>query len=393
MYGVNPVFIGFTGCLTLAFILSEYFYRIRYPRVLGYILSGIIISSTPLKDVLITSEFMPVLESLSEIGVVFLLLLVGAEINIKNLQKVSHTAVLTAFFSFILPLILGYITLLIFDIDPLTAFITGLCLSLSAEGIAVELLMEYGLLNTSAGGIIVEAGMIDDFLGVFALTTVISLSQGGLTQTVVRLPFEYIAFFTVSYLIGFRIFPQIARIIWRGKSRTSMFTLSIIFGMIIVIFSEVFELSALIGAFIAGLIINLTIKIKAEEKEIVESLKTVTFGFIIPFFFIWVGLNFELQKTLSHMPMIIALTLAATIGKFGGAYITGKIKHIRKKTVNLIAAGINTRGGIELIIASVARNEGLLPNHLFSMIVSVALITTIISPILFKSQVKESISK
>jgi Kef-type K+ transport system membrane component KefB len=295
---------------------------------------------------------------------------------------------LIALFSFIIPLSLGFIFLIWLKFPPVVAFITGVCLSLSAESIVVDILIEYGLFDTDAGTILVEAGMIDDFLGLFALSSVIALSQNNFQDAIIRLPLEYTLFFLASYLIGFLVYPRIARFIWREKSQVGVFTLSVLFGMTIVLLSEVFELSSLIGAFIAGLIINITIKNRAEEEEIVESLNMVTFGLVIPFFFIWIGLNYQLSDILLNIPLLAALVLIASVGKLLGAYIGGKLTSLKEKTVKLVGWGMNSRGGLELVVAAVAKTQGLLPDSMFSIVVSVSLVTTLFFPILFKNELE-----
>jgi Kef-type K+ transport system membrane component KefB len=394
---LNPVLVGFTGCLMVSFLLAEFFNTLRYPRVLGYISTGIIFNIPVIKSFMLHPAFHPLIEFLSDVGIVFFLLLAGAEIDVTKLKRMSLPAAAVGLLSFTIPFILGLVFLSSIGFNATSSFILSMCLSVTAAAVAVEILMEYGLLKTNDGSIIVGASMIDDLLGVLALTVILVLikAEGAVASSILtvflRMFLEYMAFFLIAYVLGFRIYPFIARFIWREMSDSGILTLSIIFGLMITILSQVFGLSSLIGAFIAGLIINLTVKNKVEGREIVKGLNTLTFGLIIPFFFILIGLKFNLISVLTDFPLLIALVLIAGLGKYSGVFIAGKLTGLNQASINTVGLGMNDRGGIELIIALVAVSNGLISNSMFSIIVSVAFITTFISLFYFKKQIHENL--
>jgi len=398
MNELNPFLVGFTACLMVSFLLAELFNAIRYPRVLGYISAGILFGLGPIRGLFITEEFQVLLEFLAEIGVVFFLLLAGLELDLGRLKKMSLSALAVGVLSFAVPFMMGVAALGALGFGMIETFVISLCLSVTAAAIAVEILMEYDLLKTDDGAIVVGASMIDDLLGVFALTVLLALVEvgdGPLTTSALiifsRLYLEYLAFFILAYLIGFEIFPRIAQFVWKDKSKTGMFTLSLVFGLVITILSQVFQLSSLIGAFIAGLIINLTIGKKPVGKEIVDDLTSVTFGMVIPFFFISIGLRFDISSIVGDLPMLLLLLFIGAVGKYLGVLVAGKITGLSNSSIHTIGLGMNDRGGIELIIAMVAFSQGLIGPEIFSIIVAIAFITTFISLYFFKIQIRKNL--
>jgi len=378
------VLVTFTLCLASSLLLAELFFRMGYPRVLGQILAGIILGLPLFRPYLFPAQSMEAINFLAEIGLVFFILLTGMSVRLHGMKRVRRQAALVSIISFFTPFTLGFIFATMMGYPKATSLILGMCLSITAEAVGADILMEFDMLRSKIGDIIVEAGMIDDVLGLISLTAVISYVNTGNLNDLLRLPLEFMIFISIIYFIGFKIYPSLARYIWREKSEIGVFTLSIIFAMIVVILSQFMKLSAIIGAFLAGIVIQLSIKNRREEKEIVEGLRIVTFGLVIPFFFINIGLNFELSYFIHNLPFILMLTVIASIGKFAGPIITSLDPKLTLKEALLVGWGMNSHGAVELVIADIALTTGLIGKDIFSAIVSMALLTTILSPIMFK---------
>jgi Kef-type K+ transport system membrane component KefB len=125
------------------------------------------------------------------------------------------------------------------------------------------------------------------------------------------------------------------------------------------------------------------------EKRLISDLKTVTFGLIVPFFFVFVGLNFDF-KAITAFPFLFVLILAVAItGKLVGALLSAFSAKLTFQQSMLIGWGMNSRGAVELVIAEVARQAGLIPIEIYSSIVAMAIITTIIFPIVLKFYMKK----
>jgi Kef-type K+ transport system membrane component KefB len=385
---MEPVLTVFTICLASAFLMAELFYRLGYPRVVGQILAGVILGVPFIKGFFGVGG-LSLISSLGDIGVVFLMLLVGSEVKVHELLRVSKRAFFIAVVGYVTPLVLGFLFMKALGFDTLTAVIVGICIAISAEAVTLDILVEYDLLTTTLGTTIMEAGMIDDLLGVLSLSAVIGVVQGGGLRGVASLPGEFMTFILVSYIIGFTVLPRAAKAVWKEKSEAAVFSLAVIFGLIVVLLSTSFGLSSVIGAFVAGIIIQLSIKNRVEEKEIVESLTIVTFGLIIPFFFINVGLNLDMAKVMTNIPLILFITFFALAGKMLGSYLVGLAYHMRRIDRTLLGWGMNPRGAVELVIANIARSNGLISEAVFSAVVTMTIIAAVVSPMMFRRALRK----
>lgn len=420
--------IIFTVCLVVSFLMSELFYRLRYPRVIGLIFAGIILGffadfifpGGNFLDALEMKDPMAlIIKGFGELGIVFLLLLVGLEINLKKLRKVSRDVGAIGFFAAFTPFILGFLSMkLFFASTDTVAFIVGACLSITAEGTKSMVLMEEGKLNSKVGEIMLGAGAIDDVLGVIFLSVVLILAPGveqshlaallvenvslfqGLNQStgglfqLVLLPIEFIIFAILSYLL-FKIIPGVVEYIQREKSEVAEFMTVIIMGLSIAIMSEFLGLGTILGALIAGVILQLAIKDRKEEHKMIKDLKIVSLGLILPFFFISIGLHFDINSLFKTPLLLASILIIAVVGKLAGSLIAKPFTDLNLRQLYLIGWGMNSRGAVELVIASLA--FPLLINEcgihqatdLFSVIIAVAILTTITFPLFLRYEIRK----
>jgi len=373
---------GFTVCLALAFLLSELFYRLKYPKVIGQIVAGLILGMSYFKTNFFGGN-LTFISYLADIGVVFLMLLVGTEIKIHDLKKASKKAFTLAALGYFIPLTVGFLAMKALGFDSLTAVIIGICLAISAEAVTVDILVEYNMLNTSIGTTMMEAGMIDDLLGIFSLTAVIAVVQGGGLDNLRVMVGDFFIFIFLAYILGFLILSRAAKVVWKERSEAAVFSLAAIFGLVVVVLSTFFQQSSVVGAFVAGIIIQLQVKNRQEEKEIVESLNLVTFGLVIPFFFIYTGMNMSLDVWNGGV-LILIMTFIALAGKMVAAHLMGAMYHIKTADRTLLGWGMNPRGAVELIIANIALSTALITPAIYSAIVAMAVISAIVSPVMFR---------
>lgn len=392
--------------LVVSFIFSEIFFRLKYPRVIGYILAGIFLGYP-----FFSGLFFPegnfslalgrndpsamAIDLLSNLGIIFLLLLTGLEINIEKLRKCSREVILIAFFAALVPFLLGFFLMLFLGQSLLVAFIVGAALALTAEGTKDMVLMELRKVNSRVGEIMIGAGAVDDVFGTLFLAVILIIAKTqalGFSEVseLFLLLIDFLAFVVLSYLI-FKILPSLVRFIQKEKSEVSEFTIIIIIGLLIAIISEKLGLGTIIGALIAGIILQLAIKDIKEEKKMVKDLKIITLGLVIPFFFISVGLkfwSFEIQQfLLNDLLLFVLIILIATVGKIFGSLIVKPLTSLSLKQLYLIGWGMNSRGAIELVIAMVA--YPFIPGKIFSAIVVMAIFTTLIFPVFLRRYIKK----
>lgn len=398
-------------CLTASIFMSELFHRFRYPRVIGQILAGIILGIPFVKVFLFTETSLSYIHFLSEIGMIFLIMLVGLEVDIKQMRRSSRQAASVAFIAALFSFVLGFVLMMILGYQVVSAVIVGICLSISAEGVIIMILMEMEAIKTKTGNILIEAGIIDDMIGILLIAVVVTLVQGS-ADDILYMPVDLIIFIILVYLI-FKIYPGflwlvqkevtqdlplfldidpfMVKIIREEKSELPIFTVIIIFGLFMAALSQVLGIGSIIGAFIAGIIIQSSIKNVEVEQRLVEHFKLMVLGFVVPFFFIGVGLQFDINSLLnvSSILLVILIIIAATAGKVIGSQIAAIVSGLEKEVGTIIGWGMNARGSVELIAASIALNNQLIGAEIFSAIVAMAVVTTFISPAVFEHKFKK----
>ncbi len=420
--------ILFTLCLFVSFLMSEIFYSLKYPRVVGLILAGIILGFFT-DFIFIEGDFIYALQvndpaalaikGLGDIGIIFLLILVGLEINLKKLRKVSIDAFAIGLFAAIIPFILGVLLMkLFFESSNIVALIVGACLSITAEGTKSMILMEEKKLNSKLGEIMIGAGAIDDVWGVLFLSCALILTPGidpsplafflvqnisplhdlsqfmGDIVQLLLLPIEFIIFVLFSYIL-FKVIPKVMEYVQRDKSEVTDFMTMIILGLSIAIVSELLGIGTIIGALVAGVILQLSIKDAEKEHKMIENLRIASLGLIVPFFFLSIGLYFDIHSLFNNQLLLLSLLGTAILGKVAGSLLAKPFTDLSFRQLYLIGWGMNSRGAIELVIASVA-----LPllvkecgtrcaSDIFSAIVAMAILTTLIFPMFLRHEIKK----
>ena len=188
----------------------------------------------------------------------------------------------------------------------------------------------------------------------------------------------------------YKIFPLGLRKIEKEHSGTSTFSFILLFGIIIAVMAKILDVGHIVGAFIAGIIIHLLEHKKGEHRETVKELKVMTFSLVIPFFFIYIGLQFQraLPLMIENIWLTVMILFIATISKLLGAMLAVPFTDLTIKQAHLIGWGMNSRGLIELVVAGLAFEAGLIPDHIFGSIIAVGIITTLIFPVIMRTIVK-----
>ncbi|MBI3032706.1 cation:proton antiporter [Candidatus Woesearchaeota archaeon] len=373
--------------LTVSLIMSELFYRLKYPRVIGQLVTGILFSF-PLFKAFLTQDFLLDIKFLSDMGIVFLLLLAGMEIDLKKFKKSEKDSVIIAVSCALLPFLLGVVLMKLLGFSNIIAVVVGASLALTAEGTKLIVLLEMKALRTRVGTIMVEAGILDDIFEIGFLALVLLLANGT-AQEVSVFPLKLI-FFIVIVVATYLYLPKLLRLIHKEHNPVAVFSTVLVIGLIIALVSEQFGLGPIIGAFIAGIIIQIADKDKKEEHTIVNELKILTFALVIPFFFLNIGLHFDYTAILQNSWFVILVILVATIGKVLGAMAVTPLTDLSLKQTHLIGWGMNSRGAVELIIAEIARSSGIISIKIYSAIVAMTIFTTLIFPIILKKTVQQN---
>src|SRR3989338_473425 len=349
--------------LGVAYILSEVFRKFGLPRMVGYLVAGLILGSGTLKAALFTETGMGVLSFLADLGIILLFYYAGLETNFtafrKNLARSLLVSVLEAFPPFFPGFALVYFVL------PPALFprlLVGIAVSVSAQAVAVDILDELNLLNSRLGNLIISTGAVNDLFELALVTLLLSffhLAVSGLTLG--GLLVNLLLFILAIVLARLIVVPSILKFFDREHSSTARFTGSLLILLLIAALAEYLEIGSLIGALIAGIIIRQTIfgdrRIPNwEEHDIANSLHIIAFSFLLPLFFVFVGLTIEIGNILPNLPLIIALFLLATFGIIGGSFVAIWLSKGASLEGWVLGWGLNSKGDLELVIALLALN-------------------------------------
>lgn len=330
--------------LATAFLFNEIFKRIGFPPVVGQILGGLVLGVPIIKSLIFQdAAAIEIVDLLAMIGILFLLLFVGLEIDIEKILESSKEAILISFGAAIVPLVLGFLFLRAMGYGEIASLIFGGALSVTAEGTTVKVLMDANALNTRLGAIIVSAGAIDDIFEVIFLSMVTIVGFGGSLIHLVYLPFELIVFTVVAFLL-FRLVSKALQTMERKGNDVELFSLVIIFVLIIASLSEALEMGYLIGAIASGFLLQISLRHlkKRDEDEMVRATRLITLAFVVPFFFVNIGLNFNYDYLLSNVVLIIFTVIIAFAGKILGTLVVKPFSKLAVKQLYVIGWGMNS---------------------------------------------------
>lgn len=381
-----------TLVLGVAFFFNELFKKLNLPPVVGQILGGLILGLPFLQAIIFqSSASTEIVDLLAVLGILFLLFLVGLEIDIEKIRQSSKDAFLISICAAILPLVLGFLSLKLLGYGDIAAIVFGGALSVTAEGTTVKVLMDANALNTKLGAITVSAGAIDDIFEVLFLSLVTVVGFGGSIFQIVYLPVEFLVFAVVTFLI-FWLLSKVLQRVERTGTDVEIFSLVIIFVLAISSLSETLEMGYLLGAIVAGFLLQISIKRlkKKDEEEIITTTKLITLAFVVPFFFVNIGLNFNYSYLVGNLSLLLITVFIAFFGKIVGTIIVKPFSNLSLKQLYLIGWGMNSRGAVELVIALLALNHGLITQEIFSALVAMAIITTLIFPFVLQREIKNN---
>lgn len=366
---------------------------IKLPQVVGALVAGIVLGPVCLN--LISLDKTPVLNSLSEIGVIVLMFAAGLETDIREMKKCGVASTVIALCGVIVPLVGGAVTAFCFGTADsglsaptfLQDVFVGVILTATSVSITVETLKELGKLSSKAGNAILGAALIDDVLGIIALTVITSLADpksGNILIVILKI----LGFFAFALLFG--VFFHFVFNKWTQRTEEKQRRYVIVSFALCLIFAyaaeEFFGVADITGSFVAGLVISSTSK----TKYIAHRFDTLSYLLLSPIFFASIGL----KVTLTDMtPMIIlfavVLLVVAIMTKVLGCGLGAKLCRYSNKEALQIGVGMISRGEVALIVADKGLNLGLMSNSLFGPIVIMVVITTVITPVLLKFVFKD----
>jgi Kef-type K+ transport system membrane component KefB len=379
-------------CLVAVYAASEFCRYIKLPRVIGQMSVGLVLGVPFVHNLIVTDSNIGVLAFLADIGIILLFFFVGLEIDFKAFKKNVAESSYISFFNTLLPLIAGFlVSYYYFGFNVLVSVLIAVSLSVSAQGAALDLLDELGLRKTKIGRAILAAGSVDDVFELLLISSVLALVHAAGSASLFAVFLDFSLFIVLLLFFRYVILPFVVRTTENESHQPNFFLISMIVVLFMAGVSDYLGLGAILGALFAGVIARRSMmdgRAHWKEHELANTTHLVSFGFLVPMFFIWVGLNVDLVLVFTdYFWFTIAITLIAIIGTVVGSIIGVEEVHKSLREGVLIGWGLTSKGDVELVLVEVARQAGVISVGVFSSIVVMAFVTTLVAPIMFRIMV------
>ncbi len=388
--------------------------RAHQPPVLGELAVGIVLGNLSLVGIRFFEPLRDdtIVQFLAELGVVILLFQIGLESNVHTMRQVGLRALAVAVIGVVVPFALGTLVvgpLLLPDATFKTNLFVGASLTATSVGITARVFRDLNYLQRPEAQIVLGAAVIDDVLGLIILAVVSAIVSTGAVDvvTVGRITAEAFLFLLGAIVLGQLLAPRLSYLFSRIHTGTGMkFTVAISFCLVLAYLAQVIGLAPIVGAFAAGLVLDPVHFRDFADPEIVGELKAVTHEappavrqrldailthhahrhvedliepvgfFLVPIFFVMTGMGVRLETL--FVPSTALLAVAITAIAFFGKVVAGVAATPANKWI--VGWGMAPRGEVGLIFAAIGRSLGVISEGIFSVIVVMVILTTLLSP-------------
>lgn len=369
--GLIILFVKLFGILTS---------KIEMPKMLGGLIAGIILGPAVLNVIEIT----PSLEFLEGLGFIFIIFLVGIETRLKSLVKGTKKYFVIALGGIIVPLVMGYFASLIYQVNFELNVFFGIILTVTSVGLTAEYLMEEKKLNTTLGNAILGAGVIDDVIGIMCLSFI--MNQNNTIGSMGIIFLKTITFFIIALIIAIIMFKVFEWLEKKMSHQEELPMFSIAFALILSYVAELFGISGIIGAYIAGLVVGRT----KEGRFIRNKIEVIVHMLFSPIAFAGIGLKIStLVLPIDIWLFILLFTVVAIISKVLGCGLGAKLCKYKSKNALRIGIGMVARGDIAFIMLHEAKNSMIINEEVFTIVLITLCFATFISPTLLHLNFKE----
>ena len=380
-------------------LLGEAMVRIGQPAVMGQLIAGVILGPSVLGALAPGIQHMifppghgqkNMLDAISQFGILLLLLLTGMETDLRLVRKVGAAAISVSIAGVAVPFCCGVALgeLMPESLLPradqrlLTALFLGTALSISSIKIVAAIVRDMKFTRRDLGQVIVSSAILEDTIGWIIIAITLSLAQAGHIDlvSVAKSVIGTAIFLAASLTVGRRlVFLVIRSVNDNFASEFAVITAILVIMGVMALTTQLIGVNTVLGAFVSGILIG---ESPILTRHIDEQLRGLITAFFMPVFFGLAGLSADLTILSSSGLLLLALGLIAiaSVGKFVGAFVGGKIGGLNVREALALACGMNARGSTEVIVATIGLSMGALSQTLFTMIVAMAITTTMAMP-------------
>lgn len=356
--------------------------RINQSAVIGLILVGLFVGPSFLGLITYT-DF---IRSIAHLGAVILLFVIGFEFNLREIAQLRNGII--AFIGVIFPWIGGYGISLAFGFDSVSAIFIGTALTATSIAITANVLKELDKLQTEAAKAIIGAAVIDDVLALLALAISIDVVTGSFSFLGIAITtMKAVAFIVIGVAFGVLIVSKflvrLDRTAFVRKYPEFIFIFAMMLAFLYAIGAELVGLSAIVGAFIAGVSFeSIELQQSRSPKEGAEYLRII----FAAIFFVSLGIIADFHAlTPEAILFLFALTIIAIVTKVIGCGLPARLSGLCTKDALIVGFGMSPRGEVAMIVALIGLDRGIIEQGVYVVLVLMSLLTTLITPIVYRN--------
>lgn len=389
--------------LLAARTLGEIAQRLGQPAVVGELLAGIVLGPSLLSGLFPVVEHWIVpqtpvqgylIELVSMFGAMFLLIITGLETDIPLIKRKGKKALSISIGGLVLPFLSGFIMAiylpdflvadsserLVFDLFVATA------MAISSIPVVAKVLMDLNLMRRDLGQTILAAGMVDDTTAWILLSIILGLASGDVITagTVIYAILKIVAFMVLSFTIGKWLVKKGLHYVQdHVQGNFSILTFVVVVAFLFGAVAQAIKVESVLGAFVAGIIFGMLPRL---PKDVVHKLEAIALGIFAPIFFAVSGLKVDIPSLMEPQLLVVTgvVIAIAILGKLIGAYVGARVVGLGHWNSLAYGSALNARGAVEIIVASIGLSMGILSQDMYSIIVLMAMVTSIMAPSLLK---------
>lgn len=374
------LFLFLALAFLFTFLVGRLIEKIRVPWIFAALVFGFLLAIyNPFSSITSSSGF----NLLAQLGMYFLLFIIGFELDLDKLRKQSGFIIKATFFVILFEALFGTLLVhFVFGVSWIVSLVVALSFATVGEAVLIPILDEFKMINTKLGQTIIGVGTLDDIVEIISLILAIILIGSNAS-----VPHINIAIILISLFVLFGLTFALTKLKEKSK-KFNYVNIEYLFVFVLFVFflflgvGEYAKATAM-AALLAGIALKTFIP-KRRLKTIESEVRTMCYGFFAPLFFVWVGTTMDVNYLVSFPLLIILVLLVSSFSKILGSLIIGKKELGLRKSI-LLGIGLSVRFSTSIIIVKILFENGLIGVGLYSVIIASSIVFTFIVPILFSN--------
>ena len=392
MEDITSILVDLFIIFACAKLAGEIFLRLKQPAIVGEVLAGVVIGpyalgliGDPSADFVTlfngdeetaTEALNVVYDVIAGLGVIILLFVVGLETRLSELMAVRNRAVAVGVLGIIFPWVLGFSFVYATGQSDVESAFVATAMVATSVGITARVLGDLGVMKSEEARIILGAAIVDDILGLLLLAVVVSWGEGDVDVVELGVTAALaITFVVFAASVGTHVSRRYSIHLERLHMENGAFFVAMLLMLGLSALAGVIGLAAIIGAFLAGLILA-----EADERFELERQSRPIYEFLTPFFFVIIGTQVDVAefKDPSVLAVALAVTGLAIVGKLAGGMLGSRGMPIRNAAI--VGTGMVPRGEVGLVVAGIGAGIGAVSQDMFAVVVFMSIATTLVAP-------------